>query len=186
MVSMYYVQDEDLAEDVVQEFFIDYWEKQRNQSLKTTFQAYAVRAVKNQSISKIRTLNTDDKRLNKFATETYSDQSTEETTEIDQEALQLEVLRLIDQLPTERKKILLMSSKQNLSNQEIANELGISIHTVKSQISKAYAYIRENVQLHIHMEDNTPENQERLNAIVVKTLILFHLLSVGYEIFQKK
>ena len=49
----------------------------------------------------------------------------------------------IDHLPTERKKILLLSKRDGLTYQEIATELGISIKTVEHQISKALKTLRE-------------------------------------------
>lgn len=173
MIAMHYVHDEDTAEDIVQEFFIDYWENRRNTAVKVSFEAYAVRAIKNQSISALRSQNTQEKRLNQFGVETYSE-SEDETTGVDKEVLQMEVLRLIDQLPPERKKILLMSSKAGLSNQEIADQLGISINTVKSQIHKAYAYIRENVK-----PRQSLKNGEDTNSILSNTAILLALLSIS-------
>ena len=49
----------------------------------------------------------------------------------------------IDHLPTERKKIFLLSKRDGLTYQEIATELGISIKTVEHQISKALKTLRE-------------------------------------------
>lgn len=172
MIAMHYVRDKDTAEDIVQEFFIDYWEKRRDTPIKISFEAYAVRAVKNQSISAIRSQNTKEKRLNQFGSETYSEFDVD-STGIDKEALQIEVLRLIEQLPAERKKILIMSSREGLSNQEIADRLGISINTVKSQIHKAYAFIRENVK------PRKTLNNEHDTTSILNIAILLSLLSVS-------
>lgn len=49
----------------------------------------------------------------------------------------------IDHLPTERKKVFLLSKRDGLTYQEIADELGISIKTVEHQISKALKTLRE-------------------------------------------
>jgi RNA polymerase sigma-70 factor (ECF subfamily) len=141
MIAMGYVKDEDIANDIVQEFFIHYWEKRQN-SVKGTFEAYASQAVKNRCISFIRSRNTGEKRINQFGLDTC-EKSDEEENAIDREMLKFLVFKAIDQLPPERKKIILLSGKQGLSNQQIANHLGISIHTVKSQLVKAYAFIRK-------------------------------------------
>lgn len=173
MIAMHYVNDADAAEDIVQEFFIDFWEKRRDTPLKNSFEAYAVRAVKNQSISRIRSQNTQDKRLNQFGNETYTEID-DETSNFDKEALQLEVLRLIEQLPPERKKILLMSAKDGLSNKEIAEKLELSINTVKSQIVKAYAFIRENAK-----STKISQDGRNANLFISHTAILIALLSVS-------
>lgn len=144
MIAIRYVNDSDTAKDIVQDFFIHYWEK-RQSSLRGNFEAYAARSVKNRCISYLRSQQTTDKRINQFGNETYCDVEEEEEL-IDKETLKLMIFKAIDQLPPERKKIILLSAKQGLANKEIAEMLGISIHTVKSQLVKAYAFIREETQ----------------------------------------
>ena len=62
-----------------------------------------------------------------------------------------EVLRklrhLIDQLPTERRRIILMSM-ENMSGEEIAKQLGVTINTVKQQKYRAYKFIKEQLGDH--------------------------------------
>lgn len=173
MMAMYYVKDSDVADDIVQEFFISYWEKHQSKPIKTSFEAYACKAIRNNSISKIRSQQTEDKRINKFGTETYQELE-EESTSVDTELLKLEVLRLIELLPPERKKILLLSAKEELSYKEIAAQLGISINTVKSQMVKAYAFIREHAQVN-NNDNSEPDKVD----ILLGSAFLFALLSVG-------
>ena len=49
----------------------------------------------------------------------------------------------IDGLPPERKKIFLLSKRDGLKYQEIAEELNISIKTVENQMGKALKALRE-------------------------------------------
>ncbi|MDB9203719.1 MAG: sigma-70 region 4 domain-containing protein [Odoribacter splanchnicus] len=49
---------------------------------------------------------------------------------------------MIDRLPEERKKIMLMSL-EGKSGEEIACDLNITIHTVKQQKYRAYKFLRE-------------------------------------------
>ena len=49
----------------------------------------------------------------------------------------------IDGLPPERKKIFLLSKRDGLKYQEIAEELNISIKTVENQMGKALKSLRE-------------------------------------------
>lgn len=49
----------------------------------------------------------------------------------------------IDKLPPERKKIFLLSKRDGLKYQEIAEELHISVKTVENQIGKALKALRE-------------------------------------------
>ncbi len=51
----------------------------------------------------------------------------------------------VENMPEQRKRIYLMSRRQYLSNDEIAEKLGISKRTVEKHISLALAAIRENL-----------------------------------------
>ena len=57
-----------------------------------------------------------------------------------------EVFSKIDELPKECNKIFKLSYIENLSNQEIADKLGISVNTVKSQKSRAKQLLRESLK----------------------------------------
>ncbi|HTM99041.1 MAG TPA: sigma factor-like helix-turn-helix DNA-binding protein, partial [Pedobacter sp.] len=54
-------------------------------------------------------------------------------------------IQVIKELPPERKKLFLMSNVLGLTYAEIAAKNNISINTVKTQIKKAYAYLRANM-----------------------------------------
>jgi len=51
----------------------------------------------------------------------------------------------IEKLPPQRKKIYKLHRFESLSYEEIATNLGISVHTVKSQMNKALSFIRNKI-----------------------------------------
>ena len=53
------------------------------------------------------------------------------------------VWKAIDELPERCREVFLLSKHDGLSNEEIAEELGISIKTVKNQMTKAFSRLRE-------------------------------------------
>lgn len=57
---------------------------------------------------------------------------------------QLEVIKMnaIARLPAQRQLIFRMSKVQGCSNQEIADQLGISVNTVRDQLVKASRFVR--------------------------------------------
>jgi RNA polymerase sigma-70 factor (family 1) len=61
------------------------------------------------------------------------------------EEIEKHIQIVIQSLPPVRKKIFLMSRKEDKSYQQIADELGISALTVKKQMSLALAYLRTQV-----------------------------------------
>ena len=62
-----------------------------------------------------------------------------------QEELIRQIYVYIEDLPEERKKIILLSLKGH-SGKEIAEILGISIHTVKTQKNRTFKYLREKLK----------------------------------------
>ena len=56
-----------------------------------------------------------------------------------------ELWQAIDSLPQKCRKIFLMSKQEELSHVEIANQLGLSIKTVESQIRNAYKKLRDKI-----------------------------------------
>ena len=52
------------------------------------------------------------------------------------------ILQAVNELPTERKKIFLMSREDGMKYKEIAAELNISVKTVENQMGKALSTLR--------------------------------------------
>ncbi|SDK09564.1 sigma-70 family RNA polymerase sigma factor [Pedobacter hiemivivus] len=142
MIAVNHVKDPFIAEDIVQEFFINFWERQDKIKLHTSFEAYACRSIKYKSISWLRSQETVIKRISEYDYPSYEDPMEAAFKAADEEGLELKILKLIDELPTERKRILLLSTTGNYTYAQIAEMLGISINTVKSQMVKAYASLR--------------------------------------------
>lgn len=143
MIALKYVYDPYLAEDIVQDFFINYWQRREEIQLQYSFEAYACQSVKNKCISWLRKQESADRRLKHYSYPLSEDPVQLATEAFGKDALELRILQLIDELPPERKKIFLLSTTGNLSYAQIAEKLSISVNTVKTQIVKAYAFLRK-------------------------------------------
>jgi len=144
LVAFRMVRDQDAAEDIVQDFYLDLW--QRRAEIKTigSFQAYATRAVKNLSISFLRKQQTmSDEQLS--AVQDGTDPFEEKEIIISGEAITARVMQVVELLPEERKKIFLSYIIDRLSYAQIAEKNNISLNTVKTQMKRAYAFIREQI-----------------------------------------
>jgi len=144
LVAFGIVKDEDAAEDIVQDFFLSLWQRRAEVTLFLSFQAYATRAVKNLSISHLRKKQTlSDERLHIIADD--ADPMEEKETFLSGETITARVMEVVDLLPAERKKIFLSHVIDRLSYAQIAEKNNISLNTVKTQMKKAYAFIRAQV-----------------------------------------
>lgn len=129
------------AEDVVQQAFADVWDKCRNNVTIANFKSYLYQAVRNRSLTLIA-------QSSDTGQDTESLADLEDTSEEEQMFRSERDARLwtaIDGLPPERKKIFLLSKRDGLKYQEIAEELNISVKTVENQIGKALKTLRETV-----------------------------------------
>ncbi|SIT14708.1 RNA polymerase sigma-70 factor, ECF subfamily [Zobellia uliginosa] len=146
LVSFGIVKDKDAAKDVVQDFFISYWQRRESVSITVSFRAYAIRAVKNLSLKSLEKAKKQKLILADFQIENYEDPKFGET--VNEKG---NVLALLDQLPESRRQIFISAILNGQSYAEIAKNQGISINTVKTQMKRAYAFLRqEGVQKVLH------------------------------------
>jgi RNA polymerase sigma-70 factor (ECF subfamily) len=141
LVGAQVVGDIDVAKDLVQEFYIDFWKRRETVQLTVSFQSYAVRAVKNLCISYLRK-EVATSRNNQFIPDESFDPIADAELQFDKENLDSKVKAAIDKLPKECKRVFVLHSLEGLSYAQIAKLNDISINTVKTQMKRAYAFLR--------------------------------------------
>ena len=134
MYALRIVDDADVAEDMVQDAFLNTWERLEGGLEISNFKAFMYRSVRNECLSYLSSLK--EKVSEEFIPEAGED-------EIDTSFRDARIWKAIDELPEKCREIFLMSKRDGYSNEEIADELGISIKTVKNQMTKAFSRLRE-------------------------------------------
>lgn len=142
--SQHFVEDSATAEDVVQEVMVNVWKGNHVFEEVEDLSLYLYRAAYRQSLMHLRNRQLHAKHLQKFSLE-QSEWSEEDFAATVREELIRQLRLHIDQLPAERRKILLLSI-EGYSNSEIAEEQGISVNTVKVQKHRGFKYLREKIQ----------------------------------------
>lgn len=137
------LRDEDIAADIVQDTMVKLWESDLKFDNIKSLASYSYRAVNNNSLKYLRDKNANDDRLKLFG-EINGEFTVEAFTSIVTEEVFRKLKSLIFELPEDRREILLMSIS-GMKGKEIAEELGITIHTVKKQKSRAYSFIKEHL-----------------------------------------
>lgn len=133
--------DIELAEDIVQEVFVQLWETR--QSIKDiSLKSYLYKIVRNKSLNQIRHLQVRQKHEDEILHTT--NEFVEEGPQNDE--LKAKILTSIGKLPEQCKKIFIMSRINNMKHKEIAEELNISVKTVKNQVGKALKVLREELK----------------------------------------
>lgn len=136
------LKDKDDAKDMVQEVFLDLWNKREKLTIKTSLEAYLVRAVKFKSIDFIRKNKTKQQYAANanIPTEDYQEDKSGDS-EMDERKKQLSYA--IAQLPTKCRQAFLLSRTSGYTYQEIAEEMDVSVKTVENQISRAFKLLRQ-------------------------------------------
>lgn len=134
------VADAVIAEDIGQEVFFEIWRRKDQLVINTSLKAYLRRSAVNRTLNYLRDRKIkweDDQELPMLEDDTPSI-----TQLLEAEELQEHIDNAIDQLPEKCRIVFMLSRQEDLSYQEIADHLNISIKTVENQISKALKYLR--------------------------------------------
>lgn len=139
------VRNRELAEEVVQNFFVKVWLKREDLFISTSFRAYAFRSVYNSSLNELRSKS-------RFVPVDDCAQILVEESNVDNELIDEKTLqRAVDALPLQCRRIFTMVCIQGLSYAEVAEDMGLSINTVKVQMSKAYKQLRQSIPREVLM-----------------------------------
>lgn len=141
-IAYEYISDADDSEDIVQELFINIWDKGKDALPDKEFAAYITTAVKNACISFLRkkcsyTVSIEDAPS---AGAHLPDEDTLDTDRKSPEELLSEALAV---LPPKCKEIFLLSKLKGMKYREIAELLSLSEKTVENQMGKAIKLLRE-------------------------------------------
>lgn len=136
-----YVKDLDIAKEIVQEAFINLWEKRDSIDLAKPVKSYITTTVYNRSLNYLRDQKKFDKDLLTFENLALS-VAASQTDLLASKELDLVIKSAINELPEKCREIFVMSRFENLKYQEIADKLKISVKTVEAQMSKALQFMR--------------------------------------------
>jgi len=137
------VNNRDHAEDIVQQIFVGLWEKRADTEIEGSPKSYLLRSVHNACLNHIKHL----KVRSDHASHTKAGAVDSELRDhLEEEEFRMRVKQTVQQLPTQCRKIFLMSRVQGKKYQQIADELDLSVKTVENQMGKALKLMREGLQ----------------------------------------
>ncbi len=140
LFSEKFVGKREVAEDIVQEVFISFWEKKSYESIKSNLSSYLYRSVRNKSINYLRAL--------KIKTCDWMDDYLEIYEEIDdtqeyKEEILKKTHQAIEELPKGCRNVFTSVTFNKLSYKQAAEYHNISINTVRSQLQRATKKLHE-------------------------------------------
>ncbi len=140
-----FIEDPQQVKDIVQNFFVKIWEKKGLRfDNPTALNSYLYTSIRNACLNHIRQEKLHDNIHQQIPTEQVSE------NEYLQEQLENEVMQeifgAIEDLPKKSKRVFRYSYLYGMSNNEIAEALGISINTVKTHKLKAKQQLKERLK----------------------------------------
>jgi len=137
------IQNSDASEDIIQDLFIRLWTNRRKLEINENISGYLYRSSRNAALNYLRAEKSRKKTILDIPSlETISDECL-----IEQIEFNMALHQCIEQLPERCKEVFLKSRFENLKQQEIATQLGISIKTIKNHIWKSLRFLKSCLEL---------------------------------------
>ena len=136
-----------IAEEGVQSAFIRVWEVRERVEPESSFISFLCTIAKNLLMNMYQR-QTVEYVYNEYLKNTGVDRDSQTEESIDLRFLNEYIDSLAEELPAQRKKIFILSKRQNYTNKEIAEMMGISESTVATQLSLAVKFMREQLMKH--------------------------------------
>lgn len=143
-----YTKQQEIAEDIVKDFFLHFWENRKNICISTSLSGYLFRSVHNACINYL----TREKRKNNTSLVedlTVVELKIRQPLSADYPVgnllareLEEQINNQIEKLPPQCKEIFKLSRFDGLSHKKIAKKMNISENTVKVQIFRALTKLR--------------------------------------------
>jgi len=151
------VKDEDISKDLVQEVFVNLWEKRGQVDLNLNFDNYIFTIAYNSVRKYFRKKSIETKVIDHLVKNSPEIIESVDGTVIYNELLEL-ASKTIENLPPKRKIVYKLSRQEGMKIKEIASKLNISTRTAENHLAKALKYLKE-----------------ELSGISLLTLLFFYL-----------
>ena len=140
-----------LAEEVVDDVIFYLWEHRQEVEIRYSIRAYLMRAVRNRCLNELQSQShREELHLSSFLSPESMDfldflfvDDKQPLGMLLEQELEDELKRSIDELPLECRRVFYKSRFEQKKYEEIADELGISVNTVKYHIKNALAFLQK-------------------------------------------
>ena len=137
-----YLFNQHASEDLVQELFIYIWENSSKLEIHTSLKSYFYQSIRNRCLNYLKSLKLKDKKNLLYIDATIN--SNDDIEFFDPEIMG-KIRDSIDELPPQMAKVFRLKLLEGFKQDEIAEELKISVNTVKTHLKRAKVKLRESL-----------------------------------------
>jgi RNA polymerase sigma-70 factor (ECF subfamily) len=140
-IAFQQLNDQESSLEIVHDVFLSLWNRRATLEIKT-FPNFLLTAIRYQIYSRQKSARMSVAYRAEFDEAEHLSEPNSGDVHIRELELQLELNQYLDQLPRRCHEIFRLSRIENLSNQEIADKLGVSKKSVENQLTIALKYLR--------------------------------------------
>lgn len=134
------VADRSTAKDIVQELFYKLWENRRLLQHDLNIKGWLYRSARNAALDHLRHLQVEDR--NRLLMTEAMIYASEVDSSVDEELFN-RITRAMEKLPDQCRQIIYKKTFEGKKYTDIAEEMNISVNTIKTQINRGYKKLRE-------------------------------------------
>ena len=138
--ALKFVKSHEFAEDIFQDAFTVVWQTRRFINPEASFSSYLYTIVRNRILNQLRDMANEDQLKEQILSQ--ADSTNETNNHILLNGLKEIIARALEQLTPRQREVFKMSRELQMSHKEIAEALGVSVHTVQEHISLSLKVIR--------------------------------------------
>lgn len=145
--SLRYVADEDVAAEVVQDFFVKLWTNHEKLSINSSINSYMMQSVRNLSLTYINKERSHAEANLSICSE--EGEAFDPSEELQGQSLEDAYRKIVAEMPEKRREVFMLSRFDGLKYAEIAEKLNLSQKTVEAHISAAIRQLKEGLKDYI-------------------------------------
>lgn len=145
MYAMQITDDFSESEDIVQSYFVKFWEKELYNEVSVNLRNYSYLCIRNAALKSLERKARIP--LEQILNDHEDFYAYEEMDNNERESKERELKKALDELPEQERKALYEVVIENKKYKEAAEELHISVNTLKTYLSRALTRLRKNNKL---------------------------------------
>lgn len=139
----HFLKSKEQAEDLVQELFIAFWYEKKYLVIQSGLEGYLYRTVRNGCLNQLRNDKRKNEKLSHFDDGCLAE---EDCAWQENEAVREVIYRTYHNLPEQCKNVFTLCCMDGLKYQEAAEQLGLSIGTIRTHMGRAFKFLRDALQ----------------------------------------
>lgn len=140
------LRDMDTSEDIVQEFFYNFWKNRESFSLKLSLNAYLYQSIRNNSLHYLQHLAVRETYARQVQSDFDEAMPEEKEEDIEMQELNNVINATLKMMPERCSTVFKMNRFEGKKYREIAEILSISVKTVEADMGKALRFFRTSLK----------------------------------------